>query len=431
MKNKIKILLFALVFGFGLVGCDLDVSNPNSPTNEDLKTYDGIRMTAIGMQARLSQAIGDFNTVSGMVSGELNPIIGYVDYMPMRKFPDVVKRVRLEKTNSYCVTLWRVQYQVMKSAQDILNNIDAIAMDDTVKKNITALAECGKAMTIYHLITHFEKIAVDINAEHPAFVDRAGAIAEGLRLLNDAENKTSMGISATVTKNVIGAGFDLRNTIRAYKAKFLLMKGDYAGAAASAAAVTAESQYNYTATGTNPLYENYVRSKFSAALKYWVKGAEAGDKRINATVDTATGTSMRQGVGLDTACNVIKYSTSTTPYKIYTLNEMALIKAEAYVRGGGGDAVAEVNKVRTAAGLPAYSGTSAGLLKEIFVQRFYELFSTAQHWEDLRRFKNDGIDIVNDQRANQLAHEYLVYPYTEIDTNPNCPAQPTLINYGF
>lgn len=428
MKNKIKILLFALVFGFGLVGCDLDVSNPNSPTNEDIKTYDGIRMTAIGMQARLSQAIGDFNTVSGIVSGELDPFIAYVDYIPLRKAKDATRRVKLEKTNAYCVTVWRVQYQVMKSAQDILNNIDAISMDDTVKKNITALAECGKAMTIYNLITHFEKIAVDINAEHPAFVDRAGAIAEALRLLDDADNKTSMGISSTVTKNVLGAGFDLRNTIKAYKAKFYLIKGDYANAATAASAVTAESQYTYSATGSNPLYENFTRSTFTKALKYWVTGAEAGDKRIAATVNAAA---MGSGFAGDSSCAVIKYSTATSPYKIYTLNEMALIKAEAYVRGGGGDAAAEVNKVRTAAGLPAYAGTSAGLLKEIFVQRFYELFATSQHLEDLRRFKADGIDIVNDQRANQLAHEYLVYPYTEIDTNPNCPAQPTGINLGF
>ena len=431
MKNKIKILLIALIFGFGLVGCDLDVSNPNSPTNEDLKTYDGIRMTAIGMQARLSQSIGDLNSVSGFVSGEMNPIIGYVDYMPLRKFPDVVKRVRLDKTNAYCVTIWRVQYQIMKSAQDILNNIDAIGMDDTVKKNITAFAELGKSMAIYSLITHFEKIAVDINSEHPAFVDRAGAVAEALRLLEDADSKTSMGVSQTVTKNVLGSGFDLRNTIRAYKAKFYLMKGDYTNAAASASAVTAESQYTYSATGTNPLYENFTKSKFSAALKYWVTGAEAGDKRLTATVDTATGTSMRAGVGLDTACNIVKYSVATTPYKIYTLNEMTLIKAEAIARGASGDAVAEVNKVRTAAGLKAYAGTTAGLLKEIFIQRFYELFGTAQHWEDLRRFKGDNIDVVNTQRANQLAHEYLVYPYTEADSNPNCPPQPAGLNYGF
>lgn len=428
MKNKIKILLIALIFGVGLIGCDLDVSNPNSPTNEDLKTYDGIRLTAVGMQARLSQAIGDFNTVSGLASGELDPIIGYTDYLPFRKFPDVAKRVRLEKTNGYCVTLWRVQYQVMKSATDILNNIGSIAMDDTVKKNITALAQVGKVITMYNLITHFEKIAIDINAEHPAFSDRATVITEALNLLNSAENNTSMGISQTVTKNVIAAGINLPNLIKAYKAKFLLMKKDYAAAAAAAAAVTDESQYIYSATGSNPLYENFSRSVFTAALKYWVTGAEAGDNRVAATVNVST---MRSGVGGDTACTVTKYSTATTAYKIYSLNEMALIKAEAYVRGGGGDAAAEVNKVRAAAGLPAYSGAASGLLKEIFVQRFYELFGTSQHWEDLRRFKDDNIDIVNYQRTIQLAHEYLVYPYIEIDTNPNCPAQPTAINYGF
>ncbi len=75
-------------------------------------------------------------------------------------------------------------------------------------------------------------------------------------------------------------------------------------------------------------------------------------------------------------------------------------------------------------------GAGSNVLREVFVQRYYELYLTAQHWEDLRRFKNDNINIVTEQRNTQLAHEWLVYPYTEADTNPNAPAQPLNINYG-
>jgi len=426
MKTKIKILLFALVFGIGLSGCDLDVSNPNSPTNEDLKTFDGIRMTAIGMQARMSQVIGDFNTVSGIVSGELDPKIGYVDYQPLRKYPDASKRVRLDNTNDYCVAVWKTQFEVMKSATDILDNVNNISMDNNVRKNIIALAEVGKVITMYSLITHFEKIPVNIDSDKPVFSDRSAVITEALRLLTDAASNTSNGLAAVFKNTILGSGFDLVNTIKAYQAKFLLMKGDYAGAAAAAGSVTGESQYVYSATNVNPLYANFVRDGFTGALSNWVYAAETGDNRIAATVDVST---MKGYYGSDTSCTVIKYSDATTPYKIYTLNEMTLIKAEAYARGGGGDPVAEVNKIRNAAGLAGYSGSN--ILKEIFVQRYYELFGTAQHWEDLRRFKNDNIDIVIDQRQNQLAHEWLVYPYTETDTNPNCPPEPTNINYGF
>jgi hypothetical protein len=108
---------------------------------------------------------------------------------------------------------------------------------------------------------------------------------------------------------------------------------------------------------------------------------------------------------------------------------MSLIKAEAYARNGNsGSALTEVNKVRLAAGLQGYSGSN--ILKEIFIQRFYECYLMAQHFEDLRRFKSDNIDVVNYQRSAQLAHEWLIYPYTEIDVNPNCPPQPLNINLG-
>lgn len=301
-------------------------------------------------------------------------------------------------------------------------------MNDTLKKNITAFAELGKAMAMYNLITHFEKIPIAMDVQFPSFVDRTAVITEALRLLTDAEtNNNSVGIITDFKNTIISANWDMPNTIKAYKARFYLMKGDYSNAATAAASVVKESQFTYTSSTLNPIYTNFCRDHFSEVLASWVKGAEAGDKRITATVDTSTFAKGKFG------SDSVYYITTTqlgatAPYKIYSLNEMALIIAEANARSGG-DAATYVNKVRAAAGLPAYTGSN--ILREVFVQRYYELLCTAQHWEDLRRFKNDNIDIVNYQRATQLAHEWLVYPYTETDINPNCPAQPTNINYGF
>lgn len=428
MKNKIKVLLIILTLGLWSYGCNLDVSNPNSPTNDDLNSYDGVRMTAIGMQARLSQSIGDFNTVSGAVSGETSPIIAFVGYQSLRRYPDASKRSLLDKSNEYMVTVWSVQFQIVKSANDILKNIASISMDEKLKKNLIAFAEVGKVMAFYNLVTHWEKIPVDITKDHPLFVDRNAVITECLNLLSDAEANLAGGIDEKEFKGrIIGANWDLPNTVQAYKARFLLMKGDYANAITAASNVTVESQYVYgEAAGTNPLWVNYTTSKFSAALAGWVEGAEQGDTRVAATVDLKT----RAGYfGKDTTYVITKYNTATKPYKIYTLNEMSLIKAEASARSGNnGNALTEVNKVRTAAGLKDYAGNE--VLREIFVQRFYECYLMAQHFEDLRRFKNDNIDIVNLQRNTQLAHEWLAYPYTEANTNPNCAAQPVGLNLG-
>lgn len=428
MKNKIKVLLVILTLGFWNYGCNLDVSNPNSPTNDDLNTYDGVRMTAIGMQARLSQSIGDFNTVSGAVSGETSPIIAFVGYQSLRRYPDASKRSLLDKSNEYMVTVWSVQFQIVKSANDILNNIGSISMDATLKKNITAFAEVGKAMAFYNLISHWEKIPIDFSQQHPVFVNREAVINECLRLLTDAEANVAGGIDEKEFKGkIIGQGWDLPGTIQAYKARFYLMKGDYANAISAASKVTVESQYVYSeSAGTNPLWVNYTTSKFSAALAKWVEGAEPGDNRVTAAVDLSTRTGY---FGSDTTYVIIKYNSAAKPYKIYTLNEMALIRAEASARSGNAaGALSEVNTVRTAAGLNPYAGTE--ILKQIFLQRFYECYLMAQHFEDLRRFKNDNIDVVNLQRNTQLAHEWLAYPYTEVDTNPNCAPQPAGLNLG-
>ena len=427
MKNKISAILLIIIFTLGINSCELEVSNPNSPTNENLKTYDGIRMTAIGMQARLSQAIGDLNTVSAAVSGETSPVIAYLAYQSLRKYPDISRKTVLDTYNSFMVSLWATQFQIVKSSNDIINNIQGISMEDALKKNITAFAELGKAMAFYTLITHWEKIPINSNVEHPSFVDRAAVINESLNLLNDAELNTAT-ILPKFTSSIIGSKWDITNTIQAYKAKFLLMKGDYTNAAVAASKVTKESEFVYqVSSGTNPLWLHFTSSGFSQTLASWVEGAEKGDKRIAATVNLASKDTVNYGN--DITYSYIKYNSPSLSYKIYTLNEMNLIKAECYARGGAsGNATAEVNIVRNSAGLPNFTGPN--VLREVFVQRYYELYLTAQHWEDLRRFKNDNINIVTEQRNTQLAHEWLVYPYTEVDTNPNASAQPLNINYG-
>lgn len=420
-------MMFCVVL---LYGCDLDVSNPNSPTDEDLSTYDGIKLSCVGMQARLSQSIGDLVTVSGAVSGETCPIIMYLDYQPLRRFADKTRRTSLDKSNSYVRLVWTNEYKIIKTANDILKASNSVSMADETKRGVVALAETGKAIAFYTLLTHWEKIAINTDVEYPSFVDRTTAIDEALKLLNDAEkNVTAGALSAEFSKNVLQSDFKLLSTIRAFKAKFYLMKGDYASAITSASNVTEESQYTFTVGISNPLYTHFTSSNFSASLVNWFDNSEKGDKRVKAMVDTAT--SKRGTGGGDKTYAIIMYNAKDKPFKIYTLNEMTLIKAEAMARSNG-DAVSEINKVRVAAGLASYSGQTdkASLLAEIAKQRYYELYVTAQFWEDLRRFKNDGITFINNMRDTQLAHEWLTYPDYEIDKNPNCPAQQTQINYG-
>jgi len=198
------------------------------------------------------------------------------------------------------------------------------------------------------------------------------------------------------------------------KARLYLMKADYVHAVQSANEVTVESNFVFNeASSINPLYEAFSVAEFHGGLSYWKDGAETGDLRI----DTYFGTQPSIGYGADTLYQVIMYSNPDDIVKIYTLNEMVLIKAEAFARGGVGDALAEINLVRNNTGLTNYSGSE--ILKQIYIQRSYELYLTGNHYEDLRRFKDDGIDLVEKHRSRQLAHEWIIYPSGEADSNPN------------
>lgn len=425
--NRIITIILISMCAF-LVSCDLDVNNPNSPTEEVVDSYDGLVLLGVGLQSRLSQGIGQVITVTGAVSGESSPVIAYLDYQPLRKYTNPAARLPITKDLTYIRIIWREQYRIVKTANDILSNVGSVSMSDESRKSFIALAKVGKAMTLYYIMQCWEKIPISTDVDHPVFVDRAAAINECVSLLNDADTQLSgITIPADFQTKVLGSGFDLPNLVKAYKARIYLLKGEYANAAAAAQSVTTEAQFVYSESGVNPLWDHFLRGYFTKALAYWADDAEAGDLRVPATVNINAG-EVRYGD--DSVYTITKYAAQTTPFKIFTMNEMTLIKAECYARGGGGDPTAEVNLIRTNAGLAPFDG-STPILEEIFKQRFYELFLTGQHWEDFRRFKNDGSTYVNNLIEQQLAHWWLYYPDWEVDKNPNTPAQPTEVNLGF
>lgn len=407
------------------INCDLNVNNPNSPTDADVKSYSGLSLIGVGLQQRLSQAISTHALYTGCVSGELSPVIGYLHLQQLRKYPDASEREEYTYQNDHSRLAWRERYNAIKSANDIVDNVETVKMDQKTRNGLTALAKIGKALSFYYLITEWEKIAINTNVDHPSFVNRETVIEESLELLSDAQEK-SKDVSESFIEDVLATGMDLYNLSLALQARFYLMKGDYEKAANKADKVTEEAYFVYNEQNRNPFFNNCIASDFFEALAYWVEEAEKGDSRVNAMVDTST----RAGhFGSDTTYLINKYNSPSDIIPIYTLDEMTLIKAEAYARGGGGNAINEINKIRSSAGLSDYEGDS--ILGEIFKQRFYELFLTGEHWEDLRRFKNDGIPLVDELRNRELYHEWYLYPDSEADENPNVPAQPTDINYGY
>ena len=402
-----------------IAACKLDVTNPNAATQEGvLTTASGLRAVAIGMQGRLGNALEEGIYVPGIISGELgNTNATQSTTREFQRFPTPSANSQIEETNVDLLDIWVKYYGVVKSANDILDNIDNVSLAPGTRAGMLALAKLHKAIAFGTLIEAFEKIPIE-NTPSPQFADRAAVLTEVLALLASAKtDATGTPLSTEFTGQILAPGFDLLNTIRAMQARYSLAAGQYQAALDFANEVpgTASSVVTYTTLDRNPLRDLFHLSRFFGALSSFRTNAEAGDTRV-ARYTMATVLNAFGGASL-VETNI--YLTDAEPIPLFTQDELTLIRAEAYARTNRlAEAIAQINIVRNRAGLPSRTAaelpTQAAVLDEIYRQRTYSLFGLGLHWADERRFG----------RISEAKVNYLPYPFTERATNPNTPANP-------
>lgn len=413
-------LALAATILLALDACKLDVTNPNAATEQGvLTTAAGLRALAIGMQGRLGNAMEETIYVPGLVSGELgNTNATQSTTREFQLFPTASANSAIEETNVDLLDIWTKNYLVVKSANDIIGNIDNVGFAPGTKAGMLALAKLHKAMAFGNLIEAFEKIPVD-NVPSPTFVDRPTALTAILALLASAKtDATGTPLTTEFTGTILAPGFDLLNTIRAMQARYSLAAGAYDNALAFANEVptTASSQITFAATDPNPFGDLYHRSKFFGAMTSFRTNAEAGDTRVTSKT-TATALNAFGGASL-VETNI--FLTDADPIPVFSQDELTLIGAEALARLNRlPEAIVQINIVRNRAGLASKTAVDlpdqAAVLAEIFTQRTYSLFSMGLHWADERRF-----GLISQAKVN-----FLPYPFAERATNPNTPANPT------
>lgn len=410
----------AAIAVFALSACKLDVTNPNAATEAGvLSSAAGLRALAIGMQGRFGNAIEESITIPGLVSGELgNTNATQSTTREFQQFPTPSANAAIEETNVDLLDIWTKNYQVVKSANDILDNIDNVGFVAGTKAGMLALAKLHKAMAFGNLIEAFEQIPID-NVPSPSFADRPTVLAAINSLLAAAKTDAqSTPLSTEFTNTILAPGFDLLNTIRAMQARYSLAAANYNDALTFANEVpgTAASQITFAATDPNTLADLYHRSRFFGAIAGYRTNAEVGDNRVN-RFTTATPLSAFGGASL-VETNI--FLTDPDPIPLFSQDELTLIRAEAYARTNRlPEAINEINIVRSRAGLLPKTAvdlpTQAAVLAEIFLQRTYSLFSAGLHWADERRF---GL-------ISMAKVRYLPYPFAQRATNPNTPPNPT------
>jgi len=415
-----RALLLASAAALVASACSLDVTNPNAaPEEAVLSTAAGLRAVTIGLQGRLGNAIEEGVWIPGLVSGELgNTNASQATQREFQRFPTATANVAIAETNPELLDLWSKYYAVVRSADDVLNNVDAVTtLVPGTRSGMTALAKLDKAIAFGTLIEAFEQIPIEPREDDPPFAARTEVLTRVLELLASARADLAAEAPSTEFGTLISSGFDLPNTIRAMQARYSLAAGnpEQALGFANEVPAAATSVITYSATDQNPLQGVFHALSYFAAISTWRTSAEAGDARVSrfTTATTASAFGGATLVGLNVYRNV------TDPIPVFTQDELSLIRAEAHARAGRlPEARTAINAVRTAAGLPARTildlPTQQPVLDEIYRQRSYSLFLSGLHWADQRRFG----------RIADAKVTWLPYPLSERATNSNTPANP-------
>ena len=410
----------ALVLAIAIPGaCELDIDNPNAAPEEGvLTTIAGLRALAIGMQGKFGNSLEEGIYIPGLISGELgNTNATQSTTREFQNFPTPSANSAIDPTNIDVLDLWVKNYVVVKAANQILANVDAVGFLPPTRSGIVALAKLHKAMAYGQLIEAFEQIPL-AEGDNPPFSNRAQVLAEILSLLASAKaDFLGTPPSTEFTNTILAPGFDLLNTIRAMQARYSLAAGAYTAALGFANEVpsTAASSVIQSSLDANVLRDLYHGSRFFGAISSYRTNAEAGDTRVNAnTMATAL-----TGFGGATLVETNLFLTVSSPIPLFSQDELTLIRAEAYARNNQlAEARTEINIVRARAGLLPKTAvdlpTQQAVLDEIYRQRTYSLFSTGLHWADQRRFG----------RIAEAKVRYLPYPFAERATNTNTPPNP-------
>lgn len=433
------VLAFALAAGVlvALPGCELNITNPNNPSEEQvLTTAEGIRTLTVGLQEYYATTVlAEMVLTTGVSSREVAVNTTFANLVELE-----AGGTDLPSGNADVGAVWSANYRVVGIAEDLIAAAPTVQLGDGVRSGVVATAHLFKAAALGNLALVFEQASTTTNrVESVSFVSRQQVLTEAIQLLDDALALIDQTPpSSDFNDNVLAAGLDLRNTVNAYRARFNLLAGNNQAAIEAANAVdpTVASTFSYNDQSPNPVWSGIVQS-----TNYAVRDdlgsllTESGDQRVGYfTTDADAVSATTNAYPID---ELAVYTSSTSPFPLYVPGEMALIRAEARLNSDAplSEVVAEIDAIRTktvaddplgiGADLPAYSGDveESALREEILRQRRAELYLQGLALADARRLGNDVSDRENPGSFERNRNFY-PYPDEERRNNPNTPSNP-------
>lgn len=395
--------LGALALSLAAGACDLELTNPNALSEEDVLTdANGLVALAIGMQAQHATSMGDFVRAPALVTDEWGSTTG-----SLSAYQSLVTGENFDKGFGVVEAPWSSAYRVVRTANSLLDNVGSVSLDAGTQAGIRALAKTYRAMALGMISMQYEMLPVDVRVENPVPLPRGVVLDSVQAMLESARQDLAGNPDLSIFEaRVLVDGIDLDEVIDAMLARFYLVDGEYAKAAEAAQRVdpASRSEFRYTGTSANPIWNIAFNSIYVQPLASFAAQAEPGDARVTYWLQEAAtpivGNPDSLLIPFDT------YADRNAPIPVYLPDEMVLIRAEARARAGDlGGARDLINQVRSQCGDPEAATEPVACLPELPVdaldtvdevldqiayERRYELFSQGLRWEDLRRLGYDN-----------------------------------------
>jgi tetratricopeptide (TPR) repeat protein len=452
--NKLKLFIpLILVAGIVLTSCDIDESLNNSPNaiNEDnIVSVEGLNGVFIGMQVgAFDWYQRDRSRVTSVWTWQLCGVPG-------------IARGQFLAYNGYQMNrdgvtddFFLMAYRTNKLCNDLIKYVPDVNFADPnepVQNTMIGIARTYKALLFGELAAFYGSIPINIVGLDPTpFVDQQTAYAEVQNQLDQAAALFANSGEVARDVNFGGDGVSWTKVVHSLKARYYLHMKDYQNALTHANqgidspdgtlyAMFSDQAGEYSAWGMFKLDEgeplraekNYIallmREEGDNRLtEYFEPGPAAEGEFYGYAIQNELNT-VEQEENPDAIARRIKYATYAENFPIISHEETILIRAEAKAQTGDiSGAVADVNIIRNAAGLPNYEGTDKmEVIHEILTQKHLELFLEGQTWHDIRRIGYFPLAV--EMPGSFVGWNYAfdgtktnlrwIYPQSELNTNP-------------
>ena len=417
MKNKTK--LISLLLGFTLIGCDLDVDNPNSLLEGDLQDPSAAAALANGAWNASLRGV-TYMMMPHAVATDESVWIGSRD-----AWYQIDKGGMTNVYNEFVDQAWPYISEARWMSDKAVEILEGLGAELPNSQDLV-LAYLSGAMVRVYIADMFEDFVYSDKTEAGTPVGAANMSTlydEALALLGKASSiatgdnavKVLSLVARTRHAKAVWGKVNPVNTASPY------VSAGASEAAAAAALMSADWKWrmNFSSSTVSNYMAGQINDRqemdlFQNALVETATPGAGGDPQPNDPVTglpdsrmTATATEFRAGGG----------GTSWTPVTITSLREMHLIIAESK-KAGGDDAgcLAELNALRTFDSLDPYpSGTDAGTALQH--ERRANLFLQSRRLSDMYRFNLTST--VWDAVEKSPAGSFFPITISEIRSNPN------------